>query len=167
MLGLGNEAEQQQSICATVDQWITGIPGRIPDHAVFVENPEHLPYARKLAGEQSIVRVPNGDRGAAPSSPFPVSSLLQGKSSWLRHPQPQDPGLCGHSCKEFIVKSNSIVWLLLALIFGFYSIYIFSSTRADSLLTIISGVVLVAASLISLWKFLRDSKASKGDRNGQ
>jgi uncharacterized membrane protein HdeD (DUF308 family) len=65
------------------------------------------------------------------------------------------------------VKRNSIIWLLLALIFGFYSIYIFSSTRDDSWWTIVSGVVLVAASLVSLWKFLRDARASKSDRNGQ
>jgi hypothetical protein len=64
------------------------------------------------------------------------------------------------------VKSNSIIWLLLALIFGFYSIYIFSSTD-DSLWAITSGVVLAAGSLVSLWKYLRDGGASKVDRNGQ
>lgn len=65
------------------------------------------------------------------------------------------------------MKRNSIIWLLLALIFGFYSIYIFSSARDDSIWAIISGVALVAGSLVSLWKFLRDAKASKVDRNGQ
>jgi len=78
------------------------------------------------------------------------------------------PGLTIYrSCKEFIVKRNSIIWLLLALIFGFYSIYVFSSARDDSLWAIISGVVLVAGSLVSLWRYLRDTRASKIDRNGQ
>lgn len=64
------------------------------------------------------------------------------------------------------MKRNPAIWLLLTLIFGFYSIYIFSSARPDSLWAIVSGVVLVAASLASLWKFLREVKASKIDRNG-
>jgi hypothetical protein len=64
------------------------------------------------------------------------------------------------------VKRNPTIWLLLTLILGFYSTYIFSSTHGDSLWAIVSGVVLVAASLASLWKFLRDVKASKIDRNG-
>lgn len=65
------------------------------------------------------------------------------------------------------MKRNPAIWLLLTLIFGFYSIYIFSSTRGDSLWAIVSGVVLVAASLASLWKFLRDVKASKNHRSGE
>lgn len=65
------------------------------------------------------------------------------------------------------MKSNSIIWLLLALIFGFYSAYIFSAIQGDSPWGIVSGVVLVVASLISLWKFVRNAKASKVERNGQ
>lgn len=53
---------QQQSIAAAVDQWITGIPGRIPGHAIFVENPEHTEYAKTLAGEGSTILVLNGDK---------------------------------------------------------------------------------------------------------
>jgi type VI protein secretion system component VasK len=64
------------------------------------------------------------------------------------------------------VKRTSISWLLLALIFGFYSIYVFSFTRDDSLRAIVSGVILAAASLVSLWKFLRDTRASKVGRIG-
>ncbi|MFJ6537877.1 daptide biosynthesis RiPP recognition protein [Paenarthrobacter sp. NPDC091711] len=53
---------QQQSIAAAVDQWITGVPGRIPGHVIFVENPEHAGYAKSLAGEGSTVLVLNGDK---------------------------------------------------------------------------------------------------------
>ncbi|KUM35229.1 daptide biosynthesis RiPP recognition protein [Arthrobacter sp. EpRS71] len=53
---------QQQSIAAAVDQWITGVPGRIPGHVIFVENPEHAGYAKTLAGEGSTVLVLNGDK---------------------------------------------------------------------------------------------------------
>lgn len=69
--------------------------------------------------------------------------------------------------REFIVKRNPAIWLLLTLIFGFYSIYIFSSANGDSLWAIVSGVVLVAASLVSLWKFVRDVKASKNHGSGE
>ncbi|WP_246036217.1 daptide biosynthesis RiPP recognition protein [Sinomonas susongensis] len=43
-----------------MDQWITGIPGRIPDHVIFVENPKHSQYAREIAGERSLVFVLDG-----------------------------------------------------------------------------------------------------------
>ncbi len=46
-----------------MDQWITGVPGRIPGHVIFVENPEHADYAKTLAGEGSTVLVLNGDKG--------------------------------------------------------------------------------------------------------
>lgn len=68
------ELSQQQIIAAAVDQWITGIPGRIPDHVIFVENPEHIPYAKELAGEQSIVLVLDGDRGD--DTVIPVSGFF-------------------------------------------------------------------------------------------
>jgi hypothetical protein len=54
---------QQQTVAAAVDQWITGIPGRIPGHTIFVENPEHVPYAKQLAGGGSVVLVLNGNDG--------------------------------------------------------------------------------------------------------
>jgi hypothetical protein len=53
---------QQQTIAAAVDQWITGVPGRIAGHVVFVENPEHIDYAKTLAGEGSVILALNGDR---------------------------------------------------------------------------------------------------------
>ncbi|MDR6989625.1 hypothetical protein J2Y66_004142 [Paenarthrobacter nitroguajacolicus] len=56
---------EQQSIAAAVDQWITGIPGRIRDHVIFVENPEHTGYAKTLAGEDSTILVLNGDKADA------------------------------------------------------------------------------------------------------
>ncbi|BCW49983.1 daptide biosynthesis RiPP recognition protein [Arthrobacter sp. StoSoilB13] len=52
---------EQQTIAAAVDQWITGISGRIPGRTIFVENSEHVPYAKKLAGEECVVLVLNGD----------------------------------------------------------------------------------------------------------
>lgn len=56
---------QQQSIAAAVDQWITGISGRIPGHVIFVENREHTQYAKSIANEESRVLVLNGDRDDA------------------------------------------------------------------------------------------------------
>lgn len=53
---------QEQSIAAAVDQWITGIPGRIPGHVIFVENPEHTEYAQTLASEGSTILVLNGGK---------------------------------------------------------------------------------------------------------
>ncbi len=67
---------QQQAVGAAMDQWITGIPGRIPDHAIFVENPEHAPYAKELAGEQSIVFVLDGGNGADEDTVVPVSGFF-------------------------------------------------------------------------------------------
>lgn len=62
-LGVGElKLSQQQSIAAAVDQWITGVPGRIPGHVIFVENPQHADYAKTLAGEGSAVLVLNGDK---------------------------------------------------------------------------------------------------------
>lgn len=52
---------EQQTTAAAVDQWITGIPGRIPGRTIFVENSEHVPYAKELAGEDCVVLVLNGD----------------------------------------------------------------------------------------------------------
>ncbi|MFH5878820.1 hypothetical protein [Arthrobacter sp. NA-172] len=65
------------------------------------------------------------------------------------------------------MKHNSIIWLLLSLVFGFYSAYICSAVRGDPPWSIVSGVVLVAASLMSFWKFVREARASKIERNGQ
>ncbi|VXC55630.1 conserved hypothetical protein [Arthrobacter sp. 9V] len=62
-IGVGElKLSQQQSTAAAVDQWITGVPGRIPGHVIFVENPEHTDYAKTLAGEGSTILVLNGDK---------------------------------------------------------------------------------------------------------
>ena len=53
---------QQQTIAAAVDQWITGMPGRIPGHIIFVENPEHIDYAKTLVTEGSVILALNGDK---------------------------------------------------------------------------------------------------------
>lgn len=44
-----------------MDQWVTGIPGRIPGHTVFVENAGHTSYAKRIAGDGSVVLVVDGD----------------------------------------------------------------------------------------------------------
>ncbi|MFK0039692.1 daptide biosynthesis RiPP recognition protein [Paenarthrobacter sp. NPDC090517] len=59
--GLELKLSQEQSTAAAMDQWITGIPGRIPGHVIFVENPEHTNYAKTLASEGSTILVLNGD----------------------------------------------------------------------------------------------------------
>ncbi len=60
--GLELKLSQEQSTAAAVDQWITGIPGRIPGHVIFVENPEHTDYAKTLASQGSTILVLNGDK---------------------------------------------------------------------------------------------------------
>jgi hypothetical protein len=52
---------QQQTIAAAVDQWITGMPGRIAGNVIFVENPEHIDYAKTLVTEGSVILALNGD----------------------------------------------------------------------------------------------------------
>lgn len=52
---------REQTIAAAVDQWVTGIPGRVPGHVVFVENAVHTGYAKDLAVEGSVVLVVDGD----------------------------------------------------------------------------------------------------------
>ena len=84
--GWGLKLSQQQSIAAAVDQWITGIPGRIPGHVIFVENPEHTDYAKTLAGEGSTVLVLNGDKSDQASSRYRGPSMPLGKSSWWMAP---------------------------------------------------------------------------------
>lgn len=59
--GLELALSQQQAIAAAVDQWVTGIPGRIPGHTVFVENAGHSSYAKEIAGDGSVVLVIDGD----------------------------------------------------------------------------------------------------------
>lgn len=53
---------QQQTIAAAVDQWITGMPGRIAGHVIFVENPEHIDSAKTLVTEGSVILALNGDK---------------------------------------------------------------------------------------------------------
>ncbi|XAS71620.1 daptide biosynthesis RiPP recognition protein [Micrococcaceae bacterium Sec5.1] len=63
LLGVGElTLSQQQTIAAAVDQWITGMPGRIAGHVIFVENPEHIDYAKTLVTEGSVILALNGDK---------------------------------------------------------------------------------------------------------
>lgn len=74
--GRGKELQlsQDQIIAGAFDQWITGVPGRIPDHTIFLENAEHASYANELAGSTSVVFVLDGEPGHA--SFVPVSGLF-------------------------------------------------------------------------------------------
>ncbi|MDR6508584.1 hypothetical protein J2805_004301 [Arthrobacter oryzae] len=64
-------------------------------------------------------------------------------------------------------RNSATIWLLLALILGSYSIYIFSSTRGESTWGIVSGIVLVVAALVALLKFLRGIKTARIDRSAK
>ena len=57
------------------------------------------------------------------------------------------------------MNRNSTIWLLLALIQGFYSLYIFYSGPHDSPWATITGVILGVGSLVSLGSFLRAYKS--------
>ncbi|MET4622174.1 hypothetical protein ABIE18_003643 [Arthrobacter sp. 2762] len=62
-MGVGElTLSQQQTIAAAVDQWITGMPGRIAGYVVFVENPEHIDYVKTLVTEGSVILALNGDK---------------------------------------------------------------------------------------------------------
>ncbi|HKU11341.1 MAG TPA: hypothetical protein VJQ61_08950 [Sinomonas sp.] len=58
------------------------------------------------------------------------------------------------------MNRNSVIWLLVALILGFYSVYIFSSARGDSPWAVVSGAVLVIGALVSLAMFVRALRSS-------
>lgn len=63
LLGVGElTLSQQQTVAAAVDQWITGMPGRIAGHVIFVENPEHVGYAKTVVTEGSVILALNGDK---------------------------------------------------------------------------------------------------------
>jgi hypothetical protein len=64
-------------------------------------------------------------------------------------------------------RNSATIWLLLALILGSYSIYIFSSTRGESTWGIVSGIVLVVAALVALLKFLHGIQTSRIDRSAE
>ena len=78
----------------------------------------------------------------------------------LTFPVAGDPPDHLQSKKEFIMNRNSTIWLLTALILGFYSVYVFSSARGDSPWPVVSGVVLVVGSIVSLAMSLRAKRSS-------
>ncbi len=53
------------------------------------------------------------------------------------------------------MNRNSTIWLLIGLILGFYSLYVFSSAHEDSPWSVVSGIVLVLGSLVSFAMSLR------------
>lgn len=58
------ELGQQQTIATGVDQWITGIPGRMPDRLIsFVRNAEPVGYPNELAGQHFNFLLLDGGRG--------------------------------------------------------------------------------------------------------
>lgn len=66
-----------------------------------------------------------------------------------------------HSIKELIVNRKPMVWLLLALVMACYATYIFLSSGSESVWSLISGIIIAAASLVMLWRFCRELKTNR------
>lgn len=60
------------------------------------------------------------------------------------------------------MNRNSTIWLLIALILGSYSVYVFSSAHGDSPWPVVSGVVLAVGSIVSLVMSVRSRSSSGG-----
>jgi hypothetical protein len=63
--------------------------------------------------------------------------------------------------KELIVNRKPLVWLLLALTMASYAVYIFLSSSSESVWSLISGIIIAAASLVMLWRFCRELKTNR------
>ncbi|TVU64120.1 hypothetical protein FQP90_09040 [Paenarthrobacter nitroguajacolicus] len=54
------------------------------------------------------------------------------------------------------MNRSPLVWLLFALTMAFYAAYIFLSSADESVWSLISGIIIAAASLVMLWRFSRE-----------
>lgn len=59
------------------------------------------------------------------------------------------------------MNRNPLVWLLLALVLGAYAASIFISTTDQTWWSTLSGVVIAAGSLVTLWRFNRELRKDR------
>ncbi|MFF1831797.1 hypothetical protein [Paenarthrobacter sp. NPDC058040] len=62
------------------------------------------------------------------------------------------------------MNQKSLVWLLLALILAFYSLYLFLSNGSDTAWLIFTGTICVVGSGVSFWRSMVEVKADREER---
>ncbi|MDI2034724.1 hypothetical protein [Paenarthrobacter nitroguajacolicus] len=60
------------------------------------------------------------------------------------------------------MNQRFLVWLMLALILGFYSVYVFTSGGSESVWPVVSGVICAVAACLAFWRSMRERKADRG-----
>jgi len=60
------------------------------------------------------------------------------------------------------MNQRFLVWLMLALILGFYSIYVFTSGSNSSVWPIVSGVICALGACAAFWRSMLERKADRG-----
>ncbi|BCW49968.1 hypothetical protein [Arthrobacter sp. StoSoilB13] len=59
------------------------------------------------------------------------------------------------------MNRKPLVWLLLALTMASYAVYILLSSSSESVWSLVSGIIIAAASLVMLWRFCRELKTNR------
>ncbi len=59
------------------------------------------------------------------------------------------------------MNRSPLVWLFLALVLGTYAVSIFVSGSEQPWWSILSGIIIAAASLLTLWRFGREVRKNR------
>ncbi|MCM0616016.1 hypothetical protein MOD31_08270 [Paenarthrobacter sp. TYUT067] len=59
------------------------------------------------------------------------------------------------------MNRSPLVWLFLALVLGAYAVTIFVSDSEQTWWSILSGIFIAAASLVTLWRFNREVRKNR------
>ncbi|MFJ6537889.1 hypothetical protein ACIQH5_16840 [Paenarthrobacter sp. NPDC091711] len=59
------------------------------------------------------------------------------------------------------MNRSPLVWLFLALILGAYAVSIFVSDSDQAWWSTLSGIIIAAASLMTLWRFVREVRKNR------
>ncbi|MEV7606784.1 hypothetical protein AB0N65_15240 [Paenarthrobacter sp. NPDC089322] len=62
------------------------------------------------------------------------------------------------------MKRKPLVWLLLALALFAYAVSIFITSPAESVWSMVSGVICITASAVVFWRFLAESRADRSEQ---
>ncbi|MFF2841366.1 hypothetical protein [Paenarthrobacter sp. NPDC057981] len=60
------------------------------------------------------------------------------------------------------MSNKSMSWLILAMVLGFYSLYVFISGANDSVWSLITGVVCALAACTAYWRSRSERRADRG-----
>ncbi|BCW64527.1 SoxR reducing system RseC family protein [Paenarthrobacter sp. MSM-2-10-13] len=59
------------------------------------------------------------------------------------------------------MNRSPLVWLFLALVLGAYAVTVFVSDSEQTWWSILSGIFIAAASLVTLWRFNREVRKNR------